>query len=67
MNQQWFNTIFHNLTDRRKEVLLKLLANETDKVIAKSLNIVESTVRKHREEICKEFGLTNDFPDQRRS
>ncbi|MBD2340081.1 tetratricopeptide repeat protein [Calothrix sp. FACHB-156] len=65
MNQQRFNAVFNKLSDRRREVLLKLLANETDKAIAKSLHIATSTVRKHREEICEHFGLTNDFPDQR--
>lgn len=67
MNKQYFDAIFNGLTDRRKEVLLKLLANQTDAVIAKSLNIAKSTVRKHRQEICEEFGLKNEFPDERRS
>ncbi|MCF4966120.1 helix-turn-helix transcriptional regulator [Nostoc sp. CMAA1605] len=67
MDQQRFNTVFKNLTPRRKEVLLKLLASETDEAIATSLHIAPATVRKHREEICKTFGLTNEFPDQRRS
>ncbi|WP_414570171.1 tetratricopeptide repeat protein [Nostoc sp. CCY 9925] len=67
MNQQHFNAVFNGLTERRREVLLKLLANETDEAIAKSLHIQKSTVRKHREEICKLFGLNNEFPDERRS
>ncbi|MDJ0737152.1 MAG: tetratricopeptide repeat protein [Nostocaceae cyanobacterium] len=67
MNQQHFNAIFTRLTTRRREVLLKVLANQTDKEIAKSLHIAESTVRKHRQEICKEFGLKNEFSDERRS
>ncbi|WP_375501029.1 helix-turn-helix transcriptional regulator [uncultured Nostoc sp.] len=67
MNQQHFNAVFNRLTKRRREVLLKLLANEKDEAIAKSLDIQKSTVRKHREEICKLFGLNNEFPDERRS
>lgn len=67
MNQQRFNAIFNKLTNRLKQVLLKLLANETDEAISESLHIAPATVRKHREKICKQFGLTNDFPDQRRS
>ncbi|RCJ19374.1 hypothetical protein A6S26_27085 [Nostoc sp. ATCC 43529] len=67
MNQQHFNAVFNGLTERRREVLLKLLANEKDEAIAKSLHIQKSTVRKHREEICKLFGLNNEFPDERRS
>ncbi|MBD2610924.1 hypothetical protein H6G94_06535 [Nostoc punctiforme FACHB-252] len=67
MNQQHFNAVFNGLTERRREVLLKLLANETDEAIAKNLYIQKSTVRKHREEICKLFSLNNEFPDERRS
>ena len=67
MNQQHFNAVFNRLTERRREVLLKLLANETDEAIANSLHIQKSTVRKHREEICKLFGLNNEFSDERRS
>lgn len=67
MNQQHFNAVFNRLTQRRREVLLKLLANETDEAIAKSLNIEPATVRKHLEKICREFGLRNEFPDQRQS
>ncbi|MCF2147104.1 hypothetical protein IQ276_011720 [Desmonostoc muscorum LEGE 12446] len=67
MNQQHFNAIFNRLTERRREVLLKLLANEKDEAIANFLHIQKSTVRKHREKICKLFGLNNEFPDERRS
>ncbi|MBE8988251.1 NACHT C-terminal helical domain 2-containing protein [Nostoc sp. LEGE 12450] len=67
MNQQHFNAVFNRLTERRREVLLKLLANEKDEAIAKSLYIKPTTVRKHRQEICEAFGLTNEFTDQRHS
>jgi hypothetical protein len=67
MNKQSFNIAFEKLTKRRREVLLKLLANEKSEAIAKSLHIEESTVRKHIQEICEGFGLRNEFPDQRRS
>lgn len=67
MNQQHFKAIFNRLTKRRKEVLLKFMAKETDEAIAQSLHITPATVRKHLEKICKEFGLTNDFADERRS
>ncbi|MEH2409636.1 LuxR C-terminal-related transcriptional regulator [Nostoc sp.] len=67
MNQQHFNAVFNRLTQRRREVLLKLLANEKDEAIANSLHIQKPTVRKHREEICKLFGLNNEFSDERRS
>ncbi|MEJ6482787.1 LuxR C-terminal-related transcriptional regulator [Nostoc punctiforme UO1] len=67
MNQQHFNAVFNRLTERRREVLLKLLANEKDEAIATSLYIKPTTVRKHRQEICEAFGLTNEFIDQRHS
>ena len=59
--------VFERLTPRRREVLLKFLVNESDEAIAQSLHIAKSTVRKHIEEICKAFDLTNDFSDERRS
>ena len=48
-------------------MLLKFLANETDEAISQSLSITKATVRKHIEAICKAFGLSNDFSDERRS
>ncbi|MEK0189822.1 NACHT domain-containing protein [Microcoleus anatoxicus] len=60
MNEQNFNTVFDNLTKRRQEVLKMFLAGHDDPSIAKSLQIVKATVRKHIEEICKEFGLKNE-------
>lgn len=64
MNQEQFDIVLNGLTLRRKEVLLKFLAGEVDEAIAQSLNITESTVRKHIEEICKEFKCE---PDELRS
>jgi hypothetical protein len=60
MNQQRFTEVFNQLTPRRKEVLEKFLAGETDAAIAQSLHIQETTVRKHIEEICRHFDLDND-------
>jgi hypothetical protein len=40
--------------------LEKFLAGETDAAIAQSLHIQETTVRKHIEEICRQFALDND-------
>ncbi len=59
MNEAKFNRVFNDLSRRRKEVLQKFLDGESDEVIALSLNIVESTVRKHIQEICDAFGLKN--------
>lgn len=60
MNQELFEQVFNDLTPQRRKVLLRLLAGETDKEIAASLYIAESTVRKHLEEICKEFKCESD-------
>jgi flagellar biosynthesis GTPase FlhF len=64
MNQGQFDQVLNGLTPQRKEVLIKFLAGETDKEIAVSLYIVEATVRKHIEEICKDFKCE---PDEQRS
>ncbi len=66
MREMQFDKVLERLTYRRKEVLLKLLAGQTDAAIAKELCIAEATVRKHVEHICREFGIVNDFPDERR-
>lgn len=57
MNQKEFNEVFSGLTDRRREVLQKVLNRETNDAIAKSLTITPATVRKHIEEICDLFGI----------
>ncbi|MBD2294110.1 tetratricopeptide repeat protein [Anabaena sphaerica FACHB-251] len=66
MNQQEFEHIFDKLTDRRKQVLQKILAGETDGDIAEAMNIGEASVRKYIERICYEFGLSNEPSDTRR-
>jgi tetratricopeptide (TPR) repeat protein len=67
MSQGEFNRAFNGLTPRRREVLEKFLAGETDEAIAKSLYISLSTVRQHIKAIAEAFGFENDFSDQRRS
>lgn len=44
LNQEKFEEIFRNLKPRTREVLLMILAGNTDKEIAESLNIYEGTV-----------------------
>ena len=58
MSQQQFTERFEKLTDRQQEVLLRVLAGEEDLAIAHTLNIAETTVRKHIEKICKVFRVT---------
>jgi WD40 repeat protein/DNA-binding MarR family transcriptional regulator len=60
MNAHKFNEIFEKLTARRREVLLNLLRHKNDKEIADILVIDESTVRKHIQQICELFGLSNE-------
>jgi hypothetical protein len=57
MNREEFNKVFNELTDRRREVLEKVLAGETNKEIAASLYISGDTVRKHIEAICDLFNI----------
>lgn len=59
MNQAEFTKAFAGLTQRQQEVLLKVLAGEKDAEIAASLYITKETVRKHIENICKAFDLSN--------
>ena len=67
MNQHQFNRTLQELTHRRREVLLEVLAGKSDAEISRALNITEATVRKHIENICNQFGITSEFPDERRS
>ncbi|RCJ19241.1 hypothetical protein A6770_32285 [Nostoc minutum NIES-26] len=67
MSKGQFDKAFNELTYRRREVLIKFLAGQTDEAIAKSLNIEEVTVRQHIKAICEKFGLENEFSDERRS
>ncbi|MGB3533769.1 MAG: LuxR C-terminal-related transcriptional regulator [Microcoleaceae cyanobacterium] len=55
MTPKQFEIKFNNLSSRKKEILEKLLAGESDKTIAKSLNIVENTVRQNIASICNTF------------
>ncbi|MBK1988072.1 tetratricopeptide repeat protein [Sphaerospermopsis aphanizomenoides BCCUSP55] len=66
MNQLEFERVFNKLTDRRKEVLQKILTGETDADIAEAMSIGEASVRKYIERICQEFGLNNEPSDTRR-
>lgn len=67
MSQGEFNRAFNGLTPRRREVLEKFLAGETDEAIAKSFNITLATVRQHIKDIAEAFGFENEFSDERRS
>ncbi|WP_449416444.1 tetratricopeptide repeat protein [Phormidium nigroviride] len=67
MSQGEFDRAFNGLTPRRREVLEKFLAGETDEAIAKSLHIALATVRQHIKDIAQAFGFENEFSDQRRS
>lgn len=59
MNQQEFLAKFNGLSPRRREILSKILAGESNRAIAQALHIEEATVRKHLEKICKIFGINN--------
>jgi len=57
MNQKEFEQVLAELSERRQEVLQKVLNREKNDEIAKSLTITPATVRKHVEEICDKFGI----------
>ncbi|MGB5967564.1 MAG: LuxR C-terminal-related transcriptional regulator, partial [Spirulinaceae cyanobacterium] len=67
MIREQFERTFEQLTQRRREVLEKFLAGESDQEIAQDLYITKATVRQNISTICKKFHLINDFPDERRS
>ncbi|GAB4233106.1 MAG: hypothetical protein Kow00121_61170 [Elainellaceae cyanobacterium] len=60
MNQQEFFSKLNTLSLRRRQVLSKILAGESNRTIAQSLSIEEATVRKHLEKICEIFGIKNE-------
>ena len=53
--------IVSRITEREKEVLIKLLANKQRKEIADELFVTESTIKKHTGSIFAKFDVTNRF------
>ena len=53
--------IVSRITEREKEVLIKLLANKQRKEIAEELFVTESTIKKHTSSIFTKFDVTNRF------
>ena len=53
--------IVNKITEREKEVLIKLLANKQRKEIADELFVTESTIKKHTSSIFTKFDVTNRF------
>ena len=53
--------IVSRITEREKDVLLKLLANKQRKEIAEELFVTESTIKKHTGSIFAKFDVTNRF------
>ena len=53
--------IVSRITEREKEVLIKLLANKQRKEIADELFVTESTIKKHTSSIYAKFDVTNRF------
>jgi hypothetical protein len=67
MKRKEFYEAFDNLTEKPKNVLILMLSGKTDKEIAQSLGIAESTVRKHIQNIIEHFQIDSDkyLSDQR--
>ena len=53
--------IVSKITEREKDVLIKLLANKQRKEIADELFVTESTIKKHTSSIFAKFDVTNRF------
>ena len=53
--------IVSRITEREKEVLIKLLANKPRKEIADELFVTESTIKKHTSSIYAKFNVANRF------
>ncbi|MBR6719550.1 MAG: hypothetical protein IKL74_01420 [Clostridia bacterium] len=53
--------IGRRVTEREKDVLIKLLANKQRKEIADELFVTESTIKKHTSSIYAKFDVTNRF------
>ena len=53
--------IMTKITEREKEVLIKLLANKQRKEIAEELFVTESTIKKHTSSIFTKLNVTNRF------
>ena len=53
--------IVSRITEREKEVLIKLLANKQRKEIADELFVTESTIKKHTSSIYAKFNVANRF------
>ncbi len=59
MNEAEFTKAFAALTTQQEKVLRKFLAGEKDAKIGCDLHITQATVRKHMQNICKAFRLSN--------
>ncbi len=53
--------IVNRITEREKEVLIKLLTNKQRKEIADELFVTESTIKKHTSSIYAKFDVTSRF------
>lgn len=59
MDKDDFNQVYVGLPSRRKEVLHLFLEGKKDAEIASELCIAKDTVRKHIQNICEAFNLSN--------
>lgn len=66
MNKAEFDKIHERLSVRQRQVLQRVLVNESDSTIGNALGIKETSVRKHIERMAHSFGLKN-APGERRS
>lgn len=60
MSRDKFDRGWKQLTAQQLRVVRLMLEGKSDRAIAESLDIQDSTVRKHIQAICKKFGLQNE-------
>jgi DNA-binding CsgD family transcriptional regulator len=60
MSREKFDRGWKQLTAQQLRVVRPMLEGKSDRAIAESLDIQDSTVRKHIQAICKKFGLQNE-------
>lgn len=57
LGQDWFNSIYCNLSERQREILQDFSIGKDDEDISKKFQIKDNTVRQHLCQISKEFDL----------
>lgn len=60
MNADKFHQIYEELSSKKRHILLNFLEQKSDEEIASLYHIQETTVRKHIQQLCELFGVSNE-------